>query len=289
MALGVPMHHTIAPDQPPVPLVRYFELALPQVPGWAKRAALKARQVKRGGIRLAPEDLVQGGQVLTIYLPKGALGAAPPIPVVYGDDRILLVEKPRGLTVADGDGPGPSLTALLRGQTGCQWLMPCHRLDHLTGGLLLLAKDEAAHSLLLEAFAARRLEKLYTCLTLGTPKPQAGILEAYLRKDAQAAQVQVRGHPFPGGQPIRTGYRVLQAGEVARLEVTLYTGRTHQIRAHLAHVGHPVLGDDKYGDREANRRHRARAQQLWATSLTLHVGGELAYLDGQRWVIDPPF
>lgn len=114
-------------------------------------------------------------------------------------------------------------------------------------------------------------------------------MHAYLRKDAQLSRVAVTDYPARGALEIITGYRVLEPGEYARLEVELMTGRTHQIRAHLAHIGHPILGDDKYGDRALNRRLGLRRQQLWATRLVFHAGGALAYLDGKAFSVDCPF
>lgn len=114
-------------------------------------------------------------------------------------------------------------------------------------------------------------------------------MRAYLRKDAQLSRVAVTDYPVRGAQEIVTGYRVTEGGAYARLEVELITGRTHQIRAHLAHIGHPILGDDKYGDRLLNRQLGLRRQQLWATRLVMHAGETLAYLDGRSFSVDCPF
>ncbi|MCL2545046.1 MAG: RluA family pseudouridine synthase [Clostridia bacterium] len=300
------MRLIVPQNQPPIPLRAYLARALPGVPAGALRRMLAGRQVKRNGERLDAGSLVRGGDALTVYLPKGlarepADGAAaqaaaggPEIPTVYEDGRIWLVSKPRGIASRGADDPRgePGVLEYLqrrleaRGEGGP--LALCHRLDHQTGGLLLLAKDAASEAALREAFARREVEKLYTCLTVGTPEPEQAELRAYLRKDARAARVTVRGIPFAGAAPIRTAYRVLHSGPVARVEVRLITGRTHQIRAHLAHIGHPVLGDDKYGDRAANRAHGARVQRLWATGLTLH-GAALGGLDGRSFHIEAPF
>ena len=114
-------------------------------------------------------------------------------------------------------------------------------------------------------------------------------MRAYLRKDAELSRVSVTDYPARGALEIVTGYRVMEPGEYARLEVELMTGRTHQIRAHLAHIGHPILGDDKYGDRALNRQLGLRRQQLWATRLVFHVDGVLAELDGQTFTVKCPF
>ncbi len=299
------MRHVVPSVQPPLPLRDYLPLALPGLPSWALRQMLAERQIKRDGVRMAAGDAVRGGDVLTLYLPKAALSAAegesaplpaPPIPTVYEDARIWLVNKPQGIATQQADDPqdAPGVLELLRHALAARgepadMLRPCHRLDHHTGGLLLFAKDEQAEAILREAFARHAVEKLYTCLCVGTPEPEQRLLHAYLRKDAQAASVTVRAKPFPGALPIETAYRVLAPGDIARLEVRLITGRTHQIRAHLAFIGHPVLGDDKYGDRAANRLHGARRQMLWATGLALRPSGALAYLDGHAFSVEAPF
>ena len=114
-------------------------------------------------------------------------------------------------------------------------------------------------------------------------------MRAHLRKDAQISRVVVTDYPARCSQEIVTAYRVIEPGECARLEVELITGRTHQIRAHLAHIGHPILGDDKYGDRMLNRQLGLRRQQLWATRMVFYAEGALSYLNGRSFSVKCPF
>ena len=165
----------------------------------------------------------------------------------------------------------------------------CHRLDHRTCGLCLFAKNEAALLILQEAFRDRTIEKYYECLVRGVPKPPSAVCRAWLVKDARRACVRISDHPEADAKPIETGYETLESGPVSRLRVHLITGRTHQIRAHLASLGHPVLGDDLYGDREFNRREKARSLKLCAVSLKLDTEGRLPHLDGREFTITPPF
>ena len=165
----------------------------------------------------------------------------------------------------------------------------CHRLDVQTGGLLLFVKDDEAFESAMAAFSERTFRKFYTCRVKGCPARREAVMEAWLRKDAQISRVSVTDYPARGAMEITTGYRVTEPGENALLEVELITGRTHQIRAHLAHIGHPILGDDKYGDRMLNRQLGIKRQQLWATQLEFHAEGVLSYLNGRSFSVKPSF
>ena len=272
----------------------------PDVPLWAVRQAIRERQVRLGGERVGGDVRVCAGQDLRAYFPKAALSAAErtprPIDVIYEDARVLLLSKPQGLPAQNENDPGSGDTALTRaiahvaaagGETDHVRL--CHRLDVQTGGLLLLTKDDAAYDAAVQAFTQRTMRKLYLCRVKGCPAKPEETLRAWLRKDAAIARVSVTDYPAHGAQEIVTAYRVIEPGEQARLEVELVTGRTHQIRAHLAHIGHPVLGDDKYGDRALNRRLGLRRQQLWAWRLEFQAEGALAYLNGRVFEAACPF
>ena len=165
----------------------------------------------------------------------------------------------------------------------------CHRLDNQTSGLCLFAKNRQAWEILGDVFRERRLEKYYECLVRGIPKPARAECGAWLVKDARAARVRVLDHPAPGAKAIATGYETLEAGPVSRLRVHLMTGRTHQIRAHLAALGHPILGDDVYGDRMWNREKKTRSLKLCAVSLRLNTRGAMPQLDGKFFQIRAPF
>ena len=209
---------------------------------------------------------------------------------------MILINKPQGLQAQNDENPLSGDSALTRviamkREAGekTDSIRLCHRLDVQTGGLLLLTKDDAAYEAARKAFEARTMEKFYTCRVKGCPARKEAVMRAYLRKDAELSRVSVTDYPARGALEIVTGYRVMEPGEYARLEVELMTGRTHQIRAHLAHIGHPILGDDKYGDRALNRQLGLRRQQLWATRLVFHADGVLAELDGQTFTVKCPF
>ena len=144
----------------------------------------------------------------------------------------------------------------------------CHRLDTGTSGLVLLAKSSAAEAFLTAAIKSRAIEKRYLCVTFGRPNPPAALLRDYLLKDAERGIVRITDTTAGGAKEVITGYETLAvSGRLALLEVELVTGRTHQIRAHLAHIGCPILGDSKYGNNAANRELRFKYQALCAWEL----------------------
>ena len=270
--------------------------ALPDLPESVIRRIFDARDVKLDGIRVPRDRIVQAGQLLKIYVPGTDAVAAPssPLTVVYEDQDVLLVNKRAGISVEPDARGGTTLADLCAAHTARQDPdayppAACHRLDNRTCGLCLFAKNPDALAVLQDVFRSRNLQKYYVCLVRGTMKPPSAVCRAWLVKDARRARVRVTDRPEPGAKPIETGYETLESGPVSRLRVHLITGRTHQIRAHLASLGHPVLGDDLYGDRDFNRREKARTLKLCAVSLTLDTGGRLPALDGRTFTVVPPF
>ena len=270
---------------------------LPDLPESVIRRIFSARDVKLDGIRVSRDDIVQAGQLLKVYVPDAARPddlSVQPLSVVYEDDDILLVNKRAGISVESDARGGTTLTDLcaahvLRKDPDAFPPAACHRLDNRTSGLCLFAKNPQSLEIIRDVFRSRKLEKYYVCLVRGMMKPPAAVCRAWLVKDARRAVVRISDHPEEDAKPILTGYETLESGPVSRLRVHLITGRTHQIRAHLAALGHPVLGDDLYGDRAFNRREKARSLKLCAVSLKLDTGGRLPQLDGKEFSVDPPF
>ena len=270
---------------------------LPDLPESVIRGIFADRDVKLDGRRVSRDVAVQAGQVLKVYVPDAYasdLLSAPPLDVVYEDEDVLLVNKRAGISVepdARGSMTLSDLCAAYVKQRDPEAFPPaaCHRLDNRTCGLCLFAKNERALEILQDVFRTRDLEKYYICLVRGIMKPPSAVCSAWLVKDARRAVVRITDRPEPGAKPIETGYETLESGPVSRLRVHLITGRTHQIRAHLAALGHPVLGDDLYGDRDFNKREKARSLKLCAVSLTLDTGGLLPHLDGRTFSVNPPF
>jgi len=271
VAPALNLHQIIIPMDCPAGRADKLLSKLLPMPAGQLRVAFQRKDVKRGGKRIAPHDLLSPGDCVCVYTPLGNRA----LECVFQDSEYAVIHKMPGLPV---QGP-VSVEAVASNQLGIP-LTACHRLDVQTGGLLLLAKTERALKEAERAFYDRRVARTYRALVRGRPNPAEATLSAYLLKDAGASTVRVMPRSQPGALKIETRYRVIDPGDISRVEVDLITGRTHQIRAHMAYIGHPVLGDDKYGDRAFNKAHAARRQMLWAVKLTLWDGRPFSVREG---------
>ena len=181
---------------------------------------------------------------------------------VYEDQDMLVVDKNPGTEVET------DLVSELDPIT--EPLYPVHRLDANTMGLVVLARTEAAEGDLSDAFARHETGKVYEAILVGTPEKREGTLVHYGLKDEARAFMRLVSKDAPGALKMELSYRVVETGGgLSKAEIQLLTGRTHQIRVQMASIGCPVLGDDKYGDREANRHYRQKRQLLLAKRLTV--------------------
>ena len=265
---------------------------LPQVPQRTVQQSFSRRDVKLDGKRVRPDVRVGSGQKIELFCMEQNTAL---IDVVYEDEDVLLVNKRAGMSVEPDEKGGVTLTDLAaqhvrQANPEAPAPVACHRLDNQTCGLLLMAKNARSEAILTRAFKERTMDKRYICLVRGMMKPPSATCRAYLLKDAKAARVTILDDAVRGARPIITEYETLESGPVSRLLVHLVTGRTHQIRAHMAALGHPLLGDDVYGDRAFNRQQKVQGRLcLCAAELTLQTGGELPQLDGRTFRVKCPF
>lgn len=263
--------HIIPPAAEGMPLDKYIRRAYPMCDAAMLRKALRQRDFKQDGVRMSASDPVHAGAELKCFLADGYLLGGE-LTVLFKDDRLAIVVKPAGLTCQrDGLGLGEdTLESRVHEMFGSAYLV--NRLDHFTGGVMPIALTASMRDELISAFAEHKVEKTYICQVKGVPEKPRARLTNYAIKSPGESLVRVYDSPRPGALTMILTYDVIEPGDVSRLSIGLETGRTHQIRAQLSHIGHPVLGDDKYGDRAFNKRHGAAYQRLWCENLRFTTG-----------------
>ena len=203
-------------------------------------------EVKVNGGRVRSDVLLAAGDAVTVY----AKEPPPPYEIVYRDDNVLFVSKPRGMEV---EGERSLESQLMKDGKKARAV---NRLDRNTSGLMLFAKSRAAEEAAKRAFARHKIEKHYYALVAGDIA-SGGTAVTYMGKDAAAAYVRVSDTPKDGYVRAVTEYEPVERtadGGRTLVRVKLVTGRTHQIRAFFAHIGHPLIGDGKYGDGRGGQR-----------------------------------
>jgi len=267
--------HEVVAAEAGARLDRLLAASLPQYSRSRLKALIEDGRVSSAGATITePSYRVKQGQRFAIFVPE----AAPAIPeaqaialdVVYEDDDVIVIDKPAGMVVhpAPGNYAGTLVNALLAhcgaslaGIGGVRRPGIVHRLDKDTSGLMVVAKTDAAHAALTRQFAARTVERAYAAVVWGVPYPPEGEIEGNIgRSPRNRKKMAVLAG---GGRPAVTRYRVerrfgpVGSPAASLVECRLATGRTHQIRVHMAHRGHPVIGDGVYGGGATGMRRAA--------------------------------
>jgi 23S rRNA pseudouridine955/2504/2580 synthase len=293
----------VTADQHGMRLNKYLKEQMPELPHGIIFRTIRQKDVRINGKQARENIVLNAGDEVSVYLPlRYQEGTKAPVRVeldiLYEDHHIILVNKQPGISVhPDAKTSGSTLIQQVqthleaKGETIRSKELPalCHRLDHHTGGIVIIAKTVAARDELLMRFRLREIGKFYQCIVSGSIHPPSGTLSHYLMKDEYASKVSVIPQSTPGALFIQTRYRTIRTGHtLSLLEVELLTGRTHQIRAHMSYIGHPILGDDKYGDRSLNRQYRIKTQQLWAYRIQFNFKstGILDYLNHRTWTVE---
>lgn len=247
---------------------------------------LRLKDIKVNGKRISQDMIINNGDEVKVYIQlktpeQKAQEVLEKIPIVYEDDDILVLDKPQGIETTGEN----SLEELLRQKYS--YISAVHRLDTNTKGLVIFAKNTFSEQILLNAFRERKIHKVYRAELVGRLPKDEDTLVAYLKKESEKSKVKVRADEASGYVKIITGYKVLCKKEHTTIaDIFLYTGRTHQIRAHMGFIGHGVLGDGKYGNFTLNRNLGVNTQRLVAYKLTFDENIGLQNLRGKTIEID---
>ncbi len=274
---------------------------------------LRKKNITLNGSKALGKELLQKGDVIRLFLSDetfdkfagkretpASVCKDPQLSVVYEDTHVLIVNKPAGILSQKAKADDVSMNELCISyliQNGSYdpsdpvSFTPsvCNRLDRNTSGLLLVGKTLAGSSMLSAILKDRSLHKYYACVVKGSIT-EPFVVKGYLKKDENANQVQILSEKEDGAYSVETNFKPLKHRDgLTLLEAELITGKTHQIRAHLSHIGHPIIGDPKYGDPDLNHRMHAKRQLLHAYRLKMPKLKEpFCNLSGKRFEIALP-
>ncbi len=291
---------------------RFLSKAYPNLKTTLVCKLMRKKRIKLNGAKAEPNTILKEGDVFRFYLSEELLSKkaverkdiSSDISVIYEDENILLCDKPCGLVVhEDNENSQDTLINRIlcylekKGEykpENEQSFVPAlvNRIDRNTSGIVIAAKNAEALRILNQKLRDREIEKLYLCAVFGKPEPSEAVLTAYLKKLSVENRVVISDIPKQDFLTIKTKYRVLESREdLSLLEIDLLTGRTHQIRAHFAHIGCPLLGDGKYGSNERNKPYKAKFQALCSYKIRFKFttdAGILKYLNGKEFQIENP-
>ena len=274
-------------------LDRFLGKAIPLLPTSLAQKYIRLKRIKVNGARAQRDQKLVAGDILQCYINDEFFESpseenvyltitTPRLKIVYEDENIMLLDKPAGM-LAHADEHEKVNTLV-------NHMLACNRIDRNTGGIVIAAKNAEALRILNDKIRDREIAKYYLCIALGRVEPPKGRIECFLRKDEKSNTVRVYHRPVPDGRSAITLYQTLQTrGELSLLEVELLTGRTHQIRASMADLGHPLLGDGKYGVGSVNRKYGETHQALYSYRLRFDFpsdAGILEYLHGREFQVD---
>ena len=274
-------------------LDRFVLKAVPRLPQSMMYKAIRNKRIKINGKRAEISSRLCEGDTVQMYLndeffdsvtETEFMSVSSVLNIIYEDENIMLLDKKNGMVVhEDDDNTADTLINRVKrylydkgeyDPNAENSFAPalCNRLDRNTGGIVIAAKNAESLRILNQKIRDREIEKYYLCITAGVPSKRADTVTAYLEKDSASNTVKVTDRKSSTNKTIVTSYRVIRDnGSLALVEIKLGTGRTHQIRAHMAHIGCPLLGDGKYGINRINREYKVKTQALYSYLSLIHI------------------
>ena len=273
-------------------LQNFIYTQIPSITSSMFYKTLRKKDIKVNDIRINENIILHEGDNIKVYIDDKYLSSSFTPDIIYEDKNILIINKPAGIEVVGENSLTNNLINYYKSSNNKYCISPCHRLDRNTTGLILYAKNEEALNTLLKKFKNHEIEKHYKAMVYGIPHKKTATLNAYLFKDNKKSLVYISDTPKKGYVPIETKYNILKYDikkNFSILDVELLTGKTHQIRAHLAHIGYPIIGDGKYGKNEINKKFGHKVQQLCSYKLKFNFftdSGILNYLNGKEIILN---
>lgn len=292
---------------------KFLQKAVPLLPKNLMYKYIRLKRIKINGKRCEISTRLEVGDIMQLYINDEFfekdknkpmfLSAPDKVDIIYEDEHILIADKKCGLVVhEDESNTADTLIGRIqhylynKGEYDPEnenSFAPslCNRIDRNTGGIVICAKNAESLRILNQKVKDREMQKLYLCVTVGIPDKKSEKLIGYHQRNEKTKTVKVSHKKFPGSKTMVTEYKVIQVNRsenLALLEVDLITGRTHQIRAHMALEGYPLLGDGKYGINKINREYNVKTQALYSYKLIFKFttdAGVLEYLNGQTFVV----